>query len=89
MEVLICYQVKELGGWGILVNIIVLGVIEIDFGGGEVCDNVEVNWYIVVQIVLGCVGLFDDIGDVIVVLFSDELVWMNVQCVEVLGGMFF
>lgn len=40
VEVFICYLVKELGECGISVNMLVLGVIEIDFGGGCVCDNV-------------------------------------------------
>lgn len=86
VEVLSCYLVKEFGLCGIVVNIIVFGVIEIDFGGGGVCDLFEVNWMIVVLIVMGCVGLFDDIGVVVVVIFVFENGWMIGQCIEVLGG---
>lgn len=88
MEVLTRYQAKELGGRGISVNIIAPGAIETDFGGGEVCDNAEVNRHIAAQTALGRVGLPDDIGDAIAALLSDELAWMNAQRVEVSGGMF-
>lgn len=47
IEVMSCYLVVELGDCKIRVNILVLGVIEIDFSGGYVCDNSEVNNVIV------------------------------------------
>lgn len=79
-------MVCELGGCGIIVNIIVFGVIVIDFGGGLVWDDVEVNVQFVVMMVLGWVGVFEDIGLMIVSLLCDDNCWVIVQWIEVLGG---
>ncbi|MBJ3593363.1 SDR family oxidoreductase [Salmonella enterica subsp. enterica serovar Saintpaul] len=88
MEVLTCYQAKELGERGITANIIAPGAIETDFGGGNVRNNAQLNAYIASQTALGRVGLPDDIGDAIAALLSDELAWMTAQRIEVSGGMF-
>lgn len=56
IEVFICYFVWEFGDRKIIVNIVVFGVIVIDFGGGWVRDNEDINRYIVLMIVLGRVG---------------------------------
>ncbi|CRL46449.1 3-oxoacyl-[acyl-carrier-protein] reductase FabG [Sodalis glossinidius str. 'morsitans'] len=88
MEVLTRYQVKELGGRGIRVNILAPGAIESDFAGGTVRDNKQVNQVIADNTVLGRVGLPDDIGATLVALLSDNCHWMTAQRVEASGGMY-
>ncbi|WP_435928611.1 SDR family NAD(P)-dependent oxidoreductase [Dryocola sp. BD613] len=88
MEVLTRYQAKELGAWGIAVNIIAPGAIATDFGGGVVRDNEQVSNAIAAQTALGRVGQPDDIGSAMAAILSDELGWANAQRIEVSGGMF-
>lgn len=88
IEVLTRYQAKELGARGIAVNVIAPGAIETDFGGGVVRDNAQMNAYLASQTALGRVGLPDDIGDAIAMLFAPESRWLNAQRVEASGGMF-
>ncbi|AGI24697.1 short chain dehydrogenase [Pseudomonas sp. ATCC 13867] len=88
MEVLTRYQAKELGARGIGVNIIAPGAIETDFGGGLVRDNAEINRQIASNTALGRVGLPDDIGGAIAMLFADGSRWINGQRIEASGGMF-
>lgn len=88
MEVLTRYQAKELGSRGISVNILALGAIETDFGGGVVRDNKQVNDFIASQTALGRVGLPEDIGKAVTMLLSDEAGWINGQRIEASGGMF-
>ena len=88
MEVLTRYQAKELGARGISVNILAPGAIETDFGGGTVRDNQQVNQYIAQNTALGRVGMPDDIGDMVVMLLSEQSGWVNGQRIEASGGMF-
>ncbi|WP_292870169.1 SDR family oxidoreductase [Nostoc sp. LPT] len=86
METLTKYMAKELGARRIAVNIVALGAIETDFGGGGVRDNPEVNQYFASQTALGRVGLPDDIGGAIASLLSEDNKWVNAQRIEVSGG---
>lgn len=88
MEVLTRYQAKELGSRGISVNVIAPGAIETDFGGGAVRDNADVNAMVASNTALGRVGLPDDIGAAIALLFSEGGRWINGQRIEASGGMF-
>jgi NAD(P)-dependent dehydrogenase (short-subunit alcohol dehydrogenase family) len=88
VEVLTRYLAKELGPRGIAVNVIAPGAIATDFSGGIVRDNAQVNAYIASQTALGRVGLPDDIGDAVAMLFSDQGRWINAQRIEASGGMF-
>jgi NAD(P)-dependent dehydrogenase (short-subunit alcohol dehydrogenase family) len=88
MEVLTRYQAKELGAHGISVNIIAPGAIETDFGGGAVRDNSQLNAFVAANTALGRVGLPDDIGGAIALLFGEGGQWINAQRIEVSGGMF-
>jgi len=87
IEVLTRYLAKELGPRKILVNVIAPGAIETDFGGGRVRDNQDLNKQIASATALGRVGLTDDIGGAIAVLFSDAAGWINAQRIEASGGM--
>ncbi|MEK1940836.1 MAG: SDR family oxidoreductase, partial [Pseudomonas sp.] len=88
IEVLSRYQAKELGARGISVNTLAPGAIETDFGGGAVRDNAGLNAMVASNTALGRVGLPDDIGAAIALLFSDGAGWINGQRVEASGGMF-
>ena len=82
------YQAKELGARGISVNTLAPGAIETDFGGGAVRDNAALNAMVAGNTALGRVGLPDDIGAAIALLFSDGAGWINGQRIEASGGMF-
>lgn len=86
VETLTRYLAKELGTRGIAVNVVAPGAIETDFGGGAVRDNEQLNTMLASQTALGRVGLPDDIGGVVASLLSDEMRWVNGQCIEVAGG---
>ncbi|MGY4532230.1 NAD(P)-dependent dehydrogenase (short-subunit alcohol dehydrogenase family) [Pseudomonas sp. TE3786] len=88
IEVLTRYQAKELGARGISVNTIAPGAIETDFGGGAVRDNAALNAMVASNTALGRVGLPDDIGAAIALLFSEGSRWINAQRIEASGGMF-
>jgi NAD(P)-dependent dehydrogenase (short-subunit alcohol dehydrogenase family) len=88
IEVLTRYQAKELGARGISVNTIAPGAIETDFGGGAVRDNAALNEMVANNTALGRVGLPDDIGAAIALLFSEGSRWINAQRIEASGGMF-
>ncbi len=88
IEVLSRYQAKELGARGISVNTLAPGAIETDFGGGAVRDNAGLNAMVASNTALGRVGLPDDIGAAITLLFSEGAGWINGQRVEASGGMF-
>ncbi|MEN0108413.1 MAG: SDR family oxidoreductase [Pseudomonas sp.] len=88
IEVLTRYQAKELGARGISVNTLAPGAIETDFGGGAVRDNAGLNAMVASNTALGRVGLPDDIGAAIALLFSEGAGWINAQRVEASGGMF-
>ncbi len=88
IEVLSRYQAKELGARGISVNTLAPGAIETDFGGGAVRDNAGLNAMVASNTALGRVGLPDDIGAAIALLFSEGAGWINGQRVEASGGMF-
>ncbi|GLK87507.1 SDR family NAD(P)-dependent oxidoreductase [Pseudomonas turukhanskensis] len=88
IEVLTRYQAKELGARGISVNTIAPGAIETDFGGGAVRDNAALNTMVASNTALGRVGLPDDIGAAIALLFSEGSRWINAQRIEASGGMF-
>jgi len=88
IEVLTRYQAKELGARGISVNTLAPGAIETDFGGGAVRDNADLNAMVASNTALGRVGVPDDIGAAIALLFSDGSRWINAQRIEASGGMF-
>jgi NAD(P)-dependent dehydrogenase (short-subunit alcohol dehydrogenase family) len=88
IEVLTRYQAKELGARGISVNTLAPGAIETDFGGGAVRDNAALNAMVASNTALGRVGMPDDIGGAIALLFSDGSRWINAQRIEASGGMF-
>jgi NAD(P)-dependent dehydrogenase (short-subunit alcohol dehydrogenase family) len=88
IEVLTRYQAKELGARGISVNTLAPGAIETDFGGGAVRDNAALNAMVASNTALGRVGMPDDIGAAIALLFSDGSRWINAQRIEASGGMF-
>lgn len=88
VEVLTRYLAKELGARGIAVNTLAPGAIATDFGGGAVRDNAQLNAFVASQTALGRVGEPEDIGRVIVALFSDDARWVNAQRIEASGGMF-
>ena len=88
IETLTRYLAKELGARGIAVNTIAPGAIETDFGGGAVRDNPGLNAMVASNTALGRVGLPDDIGEAIALLFSEGSRWINAQRIEASGGMF-
>jgi NAD(P)-dependent dehydrogenase (short-subunit alcohol dehydrogenase family) len=88
IEVLTRYQAKELGARGISVNTLAPGAIETDFGGGAVRDNAALNAMVASNTALGRVGVPDDIGAAIALLFSEGSRWINAQRIEASGGMF-
>lgn len=88
IEVLTRYQAKELGARGITVNVLAPGAIETDFGGGRVRDDAAMNAFVAAQTALGRAGQPDDIGHVVVALFSEQCRWVNGQRIEASGGMF-
>ena len=87
VETLTRYLAKELGPRGITVNILAPGAIETDFGGGAVRDNADMNKMIASITALGRVGVPDDIGPLVVSLFSESNRWVNAQRIEASGGM--
>jgi NAD(P)-dependent dehydrogenase (short-subunit alcohol dehydrogenase family) len=87
IEVLSRYMATEVGPRKIAVNVVAPGAIEIDFGGGAVRDNKELNAMISSQTALGRIGLPDDIGGAIALLLEGENSWINAQRIEVSGGM--
>ena len=88
MEVLTRYQAKELAARDIRVNILAPGAIATDFSDGRVRDNPQINEFISSVTALGRVGLPEDIGKVIAMLFSEESGWITGQRIEASGGMF-
>lgn len=87
VEVLTRYLAKELGPRGIAVNVIAPGAIEIDFGGGAVRDNAQLNAFVASQTALGRAGFPDDIVGAIATLLRPENRWITGQRIEVSGGM--
>jgi len=87
IETLTRYLAKELGPRGINVNVIAPGAIETDFGGGAVRDNPDMNKMVASITALGRVGVPDDIGPLVVSLFSESHRWVNAQRIEASGGM--
>lgn len=87
VETLTRYLAKELGPRGITVNVIAPGAIETDFGGGAIRDNADANKMVASITALGRVGLPDDIGPLVVSLFSESSRWVNAQRIEASGGM--
>jgi NAD(P)-dependent dehydrogenase (short-subunit alcohol dehydrogenase family) len=81
------YLAKELGPRGITVNVIAPGAIETDFGGGAVRDNADMNKMVASITALGRAGVPDDIGPLVVSLFSESTRWVNAQRIEASGGM--
>ena len=86
VESLSVYMAKELGPRRIAVNTIAPGAIETDFGGGHVRDVEALNQQLASSTALGRVGLPDDIGGAVAVLFDDKSGWINAQRIEVSGG---
>jgi NAD(P)-dependent dehydrogenase (short-subunit alcohol dehydrogenase family) len=87
IEVLTKYMAKELGPRRIAVNVVAPGAVATDFSGGIVRDNPEVNKHIAEMTALGRVGIPEDIGPMIASLLSEDNRWVNVQRIEVSGGM--
>jgi NAD(P)-dependent dehydrogenase (short-subunit alcohol dehydrogenase family) len=87
IEILSRYMAKELGPRKIAVNVVAPGAIETDFGGGAVRDNKQLNAMIAAQTAMGRVGVPDDIGGAIALLFESENSWINAQRIEISGGM--
>lgn len=86
VEILSVYLAKELGSRGITVNTIAPGAIETDFLGGAVRDMPDLNQVFADMIVLGRVGVPDDIGPMIASLLGEDNRWVNAQRIEVSGG---
>ena len=86
VEVLTRYMAKELGERRIRVNVVALGAIETDFGGGAVRDNAHVKAAVAGMIALGRAGLPDDVGKAVAAILSDGLGWVNGACVDISGG---
>jgi len=87
VEVLTRYMAKELGARGISVNTLAPGAIEMDFNGGLVCDNKDLNAMVAAQTALGRVGLPDDVGGAVAMLLAPGSAWITGQRIEVSGGM--
>jgi NAD(P)-dependent dehydrogenase (short-subunit alcohol dehydrogenase family) len=87
IEVFTHYLAKELGPRSITVNAVAPGAIQTDFSGGVVRDNPEINKRVAAMTALGRPGLPDDIGPMIVSLFSDANRWVTAQRIEASGGM--
>ena len=86
VEVLTRYMAKELGERRIRANVVVLGAIETDFGGGAVRDNVHVNEAVAKMVALGRAGLPDDVGSAVAAILSDDFGWVNGARIDVSGG---
>ncbi len=86
VEVLTRYMAKELGERRIRVNVVTLGAIETDFGGGAVRDDAHVNKAVADMVALGRAGLPDDIGSAVAAILSDDLGWVNGACIDISGG---
>ena len=87
IEVFTRYLAVELGPRQIKANVVAPGAIATDFSGGHVRDNEEVNKMVSSQIVLGRVGLAEDIGGVVAFLCTEDARWINAQRIEASGGM--
>lgn len=86
LEVMTRYLAVELGPRRIRVNTLAPGAVATDFGGGRVRDDAALNAAIAGQTPLGRVGLPDDLGGPLAMLFDDEAGWINGQRIEVSGG---
>jgi NAD(P)-dependent dehydrogenase (short-subunit alcohol dehydrogenase family) len=82
-EVLTRYLATELGPRGITANVVAPGAIQMDFSGGMVRDNPEINKRVAEMTALGRAGVPDDIGPMIAALLADENRWANGQRIEV------
>lgn len=87
VEILTRYLAKELGPRRITANVVAPGPVQTDFSGGMVRDNPEVNKMVSAMTALGRPGVPDDIGPMIAALLSDENRWVNIQRIEVSGGL--
>lgn len=80
------YLAKELGHRRILANVIALGPIATDFGGGRNRDNKDLSTNIAKVTSLGRIGEPNDLAGIIAFLCSDDSYWVNAQRIEVSGG---
>lgn len=74
VDVLTRYLAMELAERKIRVNVIALGAVATDFGGGLVRDNDQVNRMLADTVLLNRVGLPDDIGAAVSAILSDGFV---------------
>jgi NAD(P)-dependent dehydrogenase (short-subunit alcohol dehydrogenase family) len=86
VDVLTRYLAMELAERKIRVNVIALGAVATDFGGGLVRDNDQVNRILADTVLLNRVGLPDDIGAAVSAILSDGFGWANGACIELSGG---
>nr|WP_305790896.1 SDR family oxidoreductase [Paracoccus sp. Arc7-R13] len=86
IEVLTRNLAKDIGPRGIAVNTVAPGAIEINFSGGVVRDNAEVNDLDAGMTALGRAGVPDDIGSMVASLLSDNNRWVTGHRIEVSGG---
>jgi len=86
VDVLTRYLAMELAERKIRVNVIALGAVATDFGGGLVRDNDQVNRMLADTVLLDRVGLPDDIGAAVSAILSDGFGWANGACIELSGG---
>lgn len=86
VEVVTRYMAKELGERRIRANVVALGAIETDFGGGAVRDNVHVNRAVANMVALGRAGLPDDVSGAVAAILSDDFGWVNGACIDISGG---
>jgi NAD(P)-dependent dehydrogenase (short-subunit alcohol dehydrogenase family) len=86
VDVLTRYLAMELAERKIRVNVIALGAVATDFGGGLVRDNDQVNRMLADTVLLNRVGLPDDIGAAVSAILSDGFGWANGACIELSGG---
>lgn len=88
IEVFCKYVAKEYGARGIRSNIVAPGAIETDFNNAAIRNNPQMKGFLASQTALGRVGNADDVGSVVAFLCTDDSKWINVQRIEVSGGMF-
>ena len=80
------YLAKELGSKGIGANVVAPGPVETDFNNAAIRGNPQMKAALSSMTPLGRVGAANDIGSVVAFLCTDDARWINVQRIEVSGG---
>jgi NAD(P)-dependent dehydrogenase (short-subunit alcohol dehydrogenase family) len=86
VEVLTRYQALEYGERGITANVVAVGAVPTDFGGGHLRSDPGLQQAVVDQTALGRLATPDDVGQAIAGLTTASGSWITGQRIEVSGG---